>query len=42
MQILDLLGMYFDAVAIEVKTFLLLTLATLWDRAFTRFLYVHF
>ena len=33
MQILGLLGMYFDAVVVEVKTFLLLfrlTLAILW------------
>ena len=33
MQILGLLGMYFDAVAVEVKTFLLLfrlALAILW------------
>ena len=34
MQILDLLGMYFDAVVVEVKTFLLffrLALAILWS-----------
>ena len=35
MQILGLLGMYFDAVVVEVKTFLLLfrlALAILWNR----------
>ena len=36
MQILGLLGMYFDAVVVEVKTFLLLlrlALAILWNTA---------
>ena len=35
MQILGLLGMYFDAVVVEVKTFLLLfrlALAILWEQ----------
>ena len=39
MQILGLLGMYFDAVVVEVKTFLLLfrlALAILWEKLKTR------
>ena len=38
-QILGLLGMYFDAVVVEVKTFLLLfilALAILWDALYIR------
>ena len=38
MQILGLLGMYFDAVVVEVETFLLLfrlALAILWTFSFT-------